>query len=309
MARRSPLLPTWLYGKRLRWRGRDEWGTLEVVDGVLGLELHFGSKALQGRINLDQPWRPLAEYTVSMAALAALPEPQRRQRDETLPDQPTICLLGLGTGSLAWTYHRLIPHAHLTAIELRPAVIEVGVELFGLSKLEALKMIRGDALDEVTRLAERSQTLISIDLFTDEGMAPCLKSSVFWQQVARILHPCGSIAVNVWSGDQEAFKEILTLIKTYICPEGDILMIDHELFGNYIILASPRSLKQESSLARARKIDDRLNSSPPPLASRLCWRVNSTQKWARASYEAGLSGESIQSRLKRAWMSKHEDLL
>lgn len=300
---RAPLLPRRRYGKPLKWRGRDEWGELEVVEGELGLELHFGSSALQGRINLEQPWRPLAEYAVSMLTLAALPERQSRQDKTSLqvPDRPRVCLLGLGTGSLAWSYHRILPQAELTAIELRPGVIEVATQLFGLGSLTALRIIQGDASRELVQLADHSQTLVAIDLFTSTGMAPCLSSSDLWREVSRVLHPCGAIAVNSWSGDAEAFEKIFTEIKAHVCPQGDALIIDHEGFGNYIVLASPRPLDREGCLTRATQIDQLLNEGTPQAHSYQSRRGPKKRDWESAAEEAGLSGEGVRERLRRAW--------
>ena len=300
MIGRSPLFPTRRYGRRLKWRGQDEWGVVELVEGELGLELHFGSSALQGRINLAQPWRPIAEYAVSMAALAALPDPQSR-RDESLPNRPAICLLGLGTGSLAWTYHRLIPHGELTAIELRPAVIEVAIKRLGLSQLKGLKLYQGDAADQLAQLNDRSQTLIAIDLFTSEGMAPCLDSSRFWREVSRVLHPCGAVAINTWSGDQRAFDTLSSKVRSLLCPTGDMLIIDHEGFGNCIVLASPRALNREGTLLRADRIDRALSDATPQIRPRCKGWRGQRRGWAEAAKDAGLSGESVKGRLSRAW--------
>ena len=115
-------LPRWRYGKRLLWSGHDSWGKVEVVKNVLGATLHFGNSAVQGRLNLEIPWRIVTEYGMTMSAAAAFPEPVRRRTHQTssqippqalslMPTQPKVCLLGLGTGALAWTYHHLLPHA------------------------------------------------------------------------------------------------------------------------------------------------------------------------------------------------------
>ena len=103
-----------------------------------------------------------------------------------IPAVPQICLLGLGTGALAWTYHHLMPHAQLSAIELRPAVIEVAQSTFGLSPLSTskLKLITGDALEQISTLPASSQTIIAVDLFTSENMADCLLNPQLWKEVS-----------------------------------------------------------------------------------------------------------------------------
>ncbi len=291
---RTLRFPAWRYGQRLLWHGRDQWGSVEVVKGPLGRGLHFGSSALQGRINLDYPWYPVAEYAFSMSALAALPSPQKRVHDQSLPEVPMVCLLGLGTGSLAWTYHHLIPRAQLTAIELRPSVIEAATAMCGLGDLSSLQIMNGDALERLSELSSRSQTLIAIDLFNAEGMAPCLMAPKFWREVSRVLHPCGAICVNAWSGDQERYHSMLSLITEHFSSAGDLLIIDHEGFGNLVLLVSPRSLNRSGCLERAQKIDERLTA--PRLKTK-----GQRRRWERAAASAGLSGESVHDRLKRAF--------
>ena len=103
MAGSAPRFPTWRYGKRLLWRAHDQWGVVEAVDGHLGRELHFGNASLQGRINLEYPWLPVAEYVVSMSLAAAFPSPTKRvgqhfshkSVSDSVPAVPQVCLLGL----------------------------------------------------------------------------------------------------------------------------------------------------------------------------------------------------------------------
>jgi hypothetical protein len=294
MSGRAPRLPTWRYGKRLLWRGYDEWGIVEVVEGFLGRGLHFGTSALQGRINREKPWLPVAEYAATMAAAAAFPAPQKRRSDHKaeLPKQPQVCILGLGTGALAWTYHYLMPHAQITAIELRPAVVEVARSLFNLDKLSDLKLMVGDALACIKKLPTNSQTIIAIDLFTSIGMADCLLDRVFWREVGRVIHPTGVVCINTWASRPELFLQVHDCVEERICPAGNLYAIDHRHFSNLILFATPRLVDIEDICRRGQFIDDRL--ALPQFRSK-----NRRRRWLRESEYAGLSGESISDRLGR----------
>ena len=302
MAGRAPRFPTWRYGKRLIWRAHDQWGVVEAVDGYLGKELHFGSAALQGRINLEYPWLPVAEYGVSMSLAAAFPSPQERisryqsntNVSTSTPAVPQVCLLGLGTGSLTWTYHHLMPHAQLTVIELRPAVIAVAKSTFGLNKLSpsSLKIMQGDALEQITLLPTASQTLIAIDLFTADNMAECLLQPQFWRELSRIIHPVGVLCINTWGSRVECCLTIQNLIQKYICPGGDLYLLDHLNFTNEILFASPRAVDLQSVIKRSRVIESKLDI-PVHHSKR------KQKRWLKESKLAGLTLEKVHSRAQR----------
>ena len=293
MGGRTPRLPTWRYGKRLLWRGYDQWGVVEVVEGFLGRGLHFGTHALQGRINRKQPWLPVAEYAATMTAAAAFPAPQKRKvKHDDLPSQPQICFLGLGTGSLLWTYHYLMPHAKLKVIELRPAVIEVAQKLFRLDEIESVELLVGDAAERIRELPSKSQTIMLIDLFTSTGIADCLLDRSFWREVARVIHPTGVVCVNTWASRPELFTQVKECIHQAICPAGELYAIDHPTFSNIILFATPRLVDLDGVLKRSELIDDRL--SPPQFRS-----SSKRRRWLREAEDAGLTGESISQRVQR----------
>lgn len=296
MAGRAPRFPTWRYGKRLLWRGYDEWGVVEVVEGHLGRGMHFGSASLQGRINRDLPWLPVAEYAISMSLAAAFPAPiSRTQNKSVLPisSVPQICLLGLGTGSLTWTYHHLMPKAQLTVIELRPAVIEVAQTLFGLEQLSSqLKLIQGDALEKLSLVPTASQTLVAIDLFTANNMADCLLEPKFWRELARILHPLGVLCINTWGSRPEACAKIQAFIQQYICPAGDLYLLDHLSFTNEILFACPHPVDLAGVLKRSSVVESKLHR-PKHTSPR------QKKRWDKEAEAAGLSFESIGQRAQR----------
>lgn len=302
MAGRAPRFPTWRYGRRLLWRAHDQWGVVEATDGYLGRELHFGNAALQGRINRDYPWLPIAEYAVSMSLAAAFPAPAKRSDHSPmspslglpLPTVPQVCILGLGTGALTWTYHHLMPHAQLTAIELRPAVIEVAQSIFGLNKLNPskLKLIQGDALKQIAMLPTASQTLIAVDLFTSENMADCLLDPQFWRELARVLHPVGVVCVNTWGSRAESCLSIQYLMQKYICPGGDLYLLDHLNFTNEILFASPRSVNLQELIKRSVTIESKLTKPA-------CSSKRQQRRWQKEAKRAGLSGEKISQRAQR----------
>ena len=301
MAGSAPRFPSWRYGKRLLWRAHDQWGVVEAVDGYLGRELHFGSASLQGRINLEYPWLPVAEYAVSMSLAAAFPPPTERAKHHShtsfnppVPAVPQVCLLGLGTGALTWTYHHLMPHAQLTAIELRPAVIAVAQSTFGLNNLNpsSLKLMQGDALEQITLLPTASQTLIAVDLFNAENMADCLLHPQLWKELSRVIHPVGVLCINTWGSRAESCLKIQNLVQKYVCPGGDLYLLDHLNFTNEILFASPRPVDLPSVVQRSKMIESKLDR-PAHNSKR------KQKRWLKESQQAGLTNEKVHARAQR----------
>lgn len=292
MSNGPPRWPRWRYGRRLLWIGHDEWGPVEVVTGPLGRSMHFGSAALQGRLAIEEPWRPVAEYLVTMSGAAAFPPPISRSKAEPLPAHPQVCLLGLGTGALAWTYHALLPHAQMTAIELRPAVIEAARACFLLDSLP-IQIIEGDAAEEIRTLPAQSQTVISVDLFMSTGMASVVDQSSFWRDISRALHPKGVLCLNAWTGDLERYHLLCSQLSRWVCPAGELRCVDHVGFGNVILFASPQPIDLGGLFARASMIDQVFSRG-----QRL------THRQLREADLAGLSSETVEDRLKRSQVLK-----
>lgn len=286
---RAPKWPKWRYGRRVLWEGSDDWGAVEIVGSPLGAAMHFGNRGLQGRLCLRELWRPVAEYAFTMAGVVAFPAPQSRAHTQDLPPRPQVCLLGLGTGALAWTYHHLLPHAELTALELRPAVIEAARSCLRLDELTCLQVIEGDALTSLSALADRSQTIMAIDLFHERGMAEVLQKKQFWREVGRVLHPTGALCINAWSGQIELLRDLVRDVETWVCPGGLQIGVSHRGFGNVVIFVTPSPYQWNDVLKRARLVDHRL-------AQGRAW----SRRQAREVKRVGLTQDGVMTRLSRA---------
>ena len=111
--------------------------TLSEHDGVR--YLHFGTEWVQGAMRLRKPDGLELEYAQQMMGWMLF------------IDQPThIAQLGLGAAALTKFCYRQYPDAHVTAIELNPAVINVCHSMFALPMdNERLSVREMDALDFV----------------------------------------------------------------------------------------------------------------------------------------------------------------
>lgn len=76
---------------------------------------------------------------------------------------PTILVLGVGGGTVIHMLARRFPHAHITAIDIDPKMIEIALSYFGLSKIPNLTLVCADAKKFVEKKARYD--LVIVDLF------------------------------------------------------------------------------------------------------------------------------------------------
>ncbi|MEO8587884.1 MAG: fused MFS/spermidine synthase [Flavobacteriales bacterium] len=82
-----------------------------------------------------------------------------------------VLLLGLGTGSVPHILrNELGLKCAITAVELDPAMIQLGRDLFGLDGITSLTVIQGDATIHLHAMRDRFD-LVVVDLFDDLDLA------------------------------------------------------------------------------------------------------------------------------------------
>lgn len=265
----------------------DEWGEVQLNHAILGRELRFDGGALQGRLNLSEPWVPLSEYAVSMSLAPAF-LPTFNPLTQGDPCCAQVCLLGVGSGNLAWTYQRALPKADFTLVELRKAVIEVANQGLGLKDLPHSKVLIKPAELALPCFEEAFFNLIAVDLFLSHGMAHPLMTSQFWGELFKCLSPQGVACVNLWSSDQEAFETILEMIRLHCGLARVIFSLSHLSFSNVILFICSPQITLQQVIRRATFLDHHLKSTMAP-----------TRKIRKAQIEAGLSGEPLPDRAAR----------
>ncbi|MDC8759027.1 spermidine synthase [Janthinobacterium fluminis] len=175
--------------------------TLSELDGVR--YLHFGTEWVQGAMRIRKPDWPELEYAQQMMAwMLWIAAPQR------------LAQLGLGTAALTKFCYRQFPAAHVSAVELNPAVIAVCASMFKLPPNdERLDVLEMDALDFVNDSA-RHGTLdaLQVDLYDATARGPVLDSADFYAACAACLAPHGIMTVNLF-GDHPSYAKNVKAMK------------------------------------------------------------------------------------------------
>jgi spermidine synthase len=195
--------------------------TLSEQDGVR--YLHFGTEWIQGGMRLRKPdWLEL-EYSQQMCAwMLFLEAPQ------------AIAQLGLGTGALSKFCYRQFPLAHITAIELNPAVIAIAASMFKLPPNdERLQVQEMDAHDFVHDPANLDKfDILQVDLYDATARGPVLDSAEFYQACSACLSAQGIMTVNLF-GDHPSYEKNMKAMnfafaKVFYLPEihdGNVIAI------------------------------------------------------------------------------------
>ena len=112
---------------------QDAFGPITVTDDGTCRTLAFADHDAQSCCLKTAPQLLQYDYTQAMLLVLLFCQPKR------------VWLLGLGGGSLATALHHFIPGIHITAVELRPAVIELAYRYFQLPHSKRLAVVQQDA--------------------------------------------------------------------------------------------------------------------------------------------------------------------
>jgi precorrin-6B methylase 2 len=139
-----------------------------------------------------------------------------------------ILVLGLGGGSCLRTLRKRFPHAHVTAIEWDPAMVELAKSHRFFSNKCAPEIIVGDACEIVPKL-NRKFDLIVVDLFTGGETEPRLASEEMIGSLSQTLEPDGYLFLNVFRTVSlvPAFERHFTRYWTFRFKDDLVVLFRH----------------------------------------------------------------------------------
>ncbi|OGS99722.1 MAG: spermidine synthase [Gallionellales bacterium RIFCSPLOWO2_12_FULL_59_22] len=211
--------------------------------------LHFGSEWIQGAMRIARPWNLELEYTREMMAALLLRDAPRK-----------VLLIGLGAASLTKFLYRHYPLAHLTVVEIEPAVVAAARQFFKLPEdPKRLNIVIGDGAEYMLG-SNRKFDLILVDGFNEKARAGALETLPFYQACRGRLGDDGVLAVNLLTRSRsfkrttahiaEAFEDRALLLPS--CESGNAIAF--AAAGNPIELSfadlkeSALALKEQTGL-------------------------------------------------------------
>ena len=140
-------------------------------------------------MRIARPWNLELEYTREMMASLLLRDDARWPRK--------VLLIGLGAASLTKFLYRNLPLAHLTVVEIEPAVVAAARQFFKLPEdPKRVNVVIGDGAEYVLN-NDKKFDLILVDGFDENARSGALDTLPFYQACPTRLSDDGILAVNL----------------------------------------------------------------------------------------------------------------
>lgn len=198
----------------------DDFGRLRVTEAYPYRFLYFGENTEQSCCYLPDPaW---LEYDYTRAMLLGLFWARA---------QPSVTLLGLGGGSMANCLLAHFAPQQVTAVELRPAVVDLAVQWLGLSADPRLQVVRSCA-DDYVQAQPASCDLLLVDLYMEGGLSRLQLEGDFFRACLRALRPQGVLVINQWQQRDNGEPFAINMLREVLGPavlrteveEGNVLL-------------------------------------------------------------------------------------
>lgn len=202
---------------------RDDSPTLSEFDGIR--YLHFGTKWVQGAMQISCPTRLVLDYTQQMMVWLLFMDLQPKDR---------AGILGLGAGSLL-RYTLEHTSAQVETVEWNPQVTAICRAYFCLPETERSVITHADAGDWVHETRNQNQfSVLMADLYDAQAEGPVRGSTEFYQGCHHALTDTGVLVVNLF-GNHSSFPHNIENIRNAFGT--NVLQLPQTDAGNRIVLA------------------------------------------------------------------------
>jgi spermidine synthase len=189
--------------------------------------LHFGSTWIQGAMRIARPWNLELEYTREMMASLLLHDDTRWPRK--------VLLIGLGAASLTKFLYRNFPLAHLTVVEIEPAVVAAARQFFKLPEdPKRVDIVIGDGVEYMLN-SDKKFDLILVDGYDENARSGALDTLPFYQSCRARLSDTGVMAVNLLTSNRRFDGSITRIAEAF---DDRVLAFPSCESGNAIALAT-----------------------------------------------------------------------
>ncbi len=196
----------------------DDWGTVTVLEDAEFRVMRFDEVYEQSKMRKLTPYEPVFNYSKVML-FAAMMRPCR-----------DALILGLGGGSLVRSLQHWDARLKLTAVDNRPAVMDVAGRYFFMQQSPTLTL---HCLDAMAYLQQQTAAfdLIMVDLYIAMQMAEQQRQASFVELCLERLSPGGWLAIN-YQQHQDVDDKLLRVLyravdDVYWCaiPHGNAVVL------------------------------------------------------------------------------------
>ncbi|RJG51485.1 spermidine synthase [Motilimonas pumila] len=232
--------------EKLLFIEQDEWGPVIVTEHCDTRYLSFGPGDEQSRQNKHHPALPEHEYIQAMCLILLLVKPK------------SALVLGLGAGCLVSALHHAIKGVRISAVELRPLVIEVAKRFFRLPSSKKITLIPQNANHFIAQKPDRKTDIIFADIYGFKGVDLYQLRPEFIDDCCMHLKEGGSLVLNCWL-EHQTHTALLPFLRRKFSQVWQCELSS----GNWVILATntpflgnKKHLKQQAdALQQSTQID------------------------------------------------------
>ncbi|MFB2661104.1 spermidine synthase [Shewanella mangrovisoli] len=223
---------------------QDALGPIRVLDYGDTRVLSFGDNDEQSKILKTAPHIPQHTYVQGMLLVLLFCQPK------------SAIVLGLGGGALIHALRRFDAAIKLTAVELRPEVIELAKRYFQLPIGKKLNLINQDAVAFMASAEHKKVDVIFADIYSAKGVDTGQLSPTFLQQCTQLIKPNGYLVLNCWK-EHSQNRELLADLQHHFAHVHACLTSG----GNWVIFASqtPQPLGASALKSQAQTLSQQLD--------------------------------------------------
>ena len=128
------------------------------------------------------------------------------------PNPRRILMIGLGGGTLASAFSRILPGAEIDVVEIDPAIIHIAKEYFNFRPTSRVHTHIEDGRVYVKRAAARGEKydLVILDAFDDIYIPTHMMTREFLNEVGQVMTADGVLAANTYCNSRRDDSESVT---------------------------------------------------------------------------------------------------
>lgn len=121
-----------------------------------------------------------------------------------------VLVIGVGGGTILHLLSRNFPEIKIVGVEIDEEIIKIARQFFELDKISNLEVVMGDGGEYVPAYQGEPFGLVFVDAYLGGNFPLHFEEENFLQQLWRIAHPKGVVAINRTGGfDPRKFRELL----------------------------------------------------------------------------------------------------
>lgn len=230
----------------LTYEGESVYNYLQVRDTpratILSTNVLVGVQSI--RMKQDRLTGMYYDYALAGALLADVPE----------ASQPSLLVLGNGTGTAAMQYRRYFPHCAVRGVEIDERITELAHTYFALD--EDIPVVTYDGRAYLNAVDDR-YNVIMVDAYQDITIPFSMSSVEFFTLVKEHLQPGGVMVVNLnmrSSADPQGINVYLEDTIAAVFPEVRLAEIPGSANSVLFASATPMDLERYETLVQS--LDD-----------------------------------------------------